>query len=395
MTYSKIVLKSHHDERIQKGHLWVFSNEIARIEESASGGSLVDLYSHNGQFLGKGFFNPHSLISARILTRENETIDSAFFSRKIEKAYKNRTLLYPGENSYRLVFGESDFLPGLVIDRYENCFVVQSYCLGMDILMPLVLEGLKENFKVQCIVKKNDHATRALEKLKEEVEVVCGQLNSPVQISQPLTGSQPIRFLVDILEGQKTGFFFDQKENRQQLTHYCRGKRVLDCFSYTGGFGLYAAKSGADEVTSVDSSQSACQLLEKNFKLNDAASSVVQGDSFEVLQRYQIENRKFDIIVLDPPALAKSKKNKFSALRKYQKLNSLAMSLLNQDGILFSSSCSHHISRTDFVEMLNDAAQSQKKQIQLLEMRGQARDHPILPSMPETEYLKCAIVRIY
>lgn len=393
MSGAKIFLKSHCDERAQQGHLWVFSNEIERVEGAIVASSIAEIYSNQKKFLGCGFYNPSSLISARLLSRQQERIDSDFFAKKIEAAAKHRALLYPGESSYRLLFGESDFLPGLVIDRYENCFVIQSYCLGMDLLMPMALEGLKSNFKIECVVKKNDSPIRALENLGESVEVLDGRIKTPLRIAQKF-GSRTVHFFADPLEGQKTGFYFDQRENRERLAAYCGGKTVLDCFSYTGGFGVYAAQCAAKEVTSIESAAQACHLLEENAKLNGLQISIRHEDVYSSLDQFKKEKRKFDIIVLDPPALAKSKKNLFSAMRKYQKLNESALALLNQDGILFSCSCSHHVTREAFVQVLNRAAISQNRRMQLLEMRGQSRDHPILPSMPETEYLKCAVVRV-
>lgn len=393
MAYSKIILKPNQERRILNGHLWIFSNEIEKTDPAIEPGSIVDICSHKGKFLGRGFYNPHSLISARILTLTDEPIDTNFFSKKIEAAQQIRSFIYPQESCCRLIFGESDFMPGLIIDRYNNCFVCQSYCLGMDRLMPMIFEALKKNFSAECIIKKNNSSIRELEKLDKEVNVVEGELKLPIKIEQKFD-SKIINFFVDPLNGQKTGFYFDQRENREQISLYCSGKNVLDCFSYIGGFGIYAAQSGAKEVVCIDSSEIACQLLKKNTELNLANISVLNQDVFEAFHQFQIENRKFDIIVLDPPALAKSKKSLFSALRKYKKLNESAIALLNTGGILFSCSCSHHVNRADFIQMINQSLTSQNRQAQLLEMRGQARDHPILPSMPETEYLKCAILRV-
>lgn len=392
MVYPKIFLKSHREKRIFEGHLWVFSNEIGHAEGTVSAGEIVDIFSAGKMFLGRGFYNPHSLISVRILTRHDEIIDENFISKRIETAQKFRNSVVPDETFYRLIFGESDFLPGLVVDRYENCFVIQSYCLGMDILLSQIIEGLKNSFKVDSIVLKNDSSLRTLENLKEEIRVIEGNPDFPISISQKWR-SEMIRFMVHPLEGQKSGFFFDQRENRERLSDDSEGKIVLDCFSYTGGFGIYAAKAGAKEVTCVDSSENACSMMKKNFELNHVQGSVIHDDVFDLLLRFQKEKRKFDIIVLDPPAFAKSKKNLFGALRKYRQLNEFALSLLTQDGVLFSCSCSHHVNRADFLKMIGEAAFRVKRTVRLIEMRGASKDHPVLPSMPETEYLKCAILR--
>ncbi len=391
--FQKVVLKSHEEKRILAGHLWLFSNEIARIETGAQPGSIVDIFSHQQKFLGRGFYNPHSLISVRILTRQDQAMNASFFIQRIAKAKQFREWLYPQESSYRLVFGESDFLPGLIIDKYENNFVVQSYCLGMDMMLPSIYSALKENFTVQSILKKNDSPLRSLENLKEEVEIVEGKMDVPIPMTQTFNGKK-LTFYIDPIGGQKSGFFLDQKENRERLNLYAQGKTVLDCYAYVGGFGIYAAASQAKEVTCVESSLNACRLLEKNFLSNGFKAQIRHEDVFLALESLKKENRKFDIIVLDPPALAKSKKNLFAALRKYKQLNQLALSLLERGGVLISSSCSHHISRENFMEVLREAGGGAEKQLKLLEMRGQCRDHPILLSMPETEYLKCAIVQV-
>lgn len=393
MPTPKIILKPGRDSRVKAGHLWVFSNEIGQMEGSPGSGEIVDVYSSGKTFLGRGFHNKRSLIAVRILTTRDEPVGTEFFAGRIAQAGQHRESLYPGENSYRLVFGESDLLPGLVIDRFDGCFVIQSYCLGMDLLLPHVVQALKDRFPVRCLIKKNDSAIRILEGLKEEVEVLEGPIEPPIVIGQGLDGGQ-IRFKVDPLGGQKSGFFFDQRENRERLTNYCRDRTVLDCFSYTGAFGLYAARAGARSVTCVESSAEACGLMEKNFRENSHECGIVRGDVYQALERFRQEKRKFDIIVLDPPAMAKSKKNLFAALRKYRKLNELALSVLNERGILFSSSCSHHVGREDFLDVLRAAGAAERRQVQVLEMRGQSRDHPVLLSMPETDYLKCAILRV-
>jgi 23S rRNA (cytosine1962-C5)-methyltransferase len=222
---------------------------------------------------------------------------------------------------------------------------------------------------------------------------VRGAPEGPIRISQR-TPAGSVDFLADPWKGQKTGFYFDQRENRNRLHDYCEGKSVLDCFSSTGGFGVTAAECGAREVLSVDSGEGVCELLERNYALNGFKADVVREDAALVLRRFREERRKFDIIVLDPPALAKSKKNLFGALRKYQELNELAMGLLPSGGILFSCSCSHHVSRDAFSAMLGKAAMAEARGMRILEVRGQSRDHPVLPSMPETEYLKCVIAEI-
>ena len=392
MTLPKILLKPRRDGRVELGHQWVFSNEIGSAEKIEPGG-LADIFSARKKFLGRGFYNPHSLIAARILTRKEEPLDAAFFRKRIAQAKSLRAEILPGETAYRLVFGESDFLPGLVIDRLDKTFVIQSYALGMDLLLPQILPALEENFEAGTLIKKNDSAVRELEGLQRDVAVVQGRFQPPAEIVQGFHG-RSLKFLADPLSGQKTGFFFDQRENRVRLTFYAKDKTVLDCFSYVGAFGIFAAAGGAKSVTCVDSSGPACDLARKNFELNGFSGEVLQAGAEETLARFRGEKRKFDIIILDPPALAKSKKNFFAALRKYGHLNELAIACLESGGVLFSCSCSHHVGRTDFTRMIAEACARQGRTGRLLEMRGASRDHPVLLSMPETEYLKCAVVRI-
>ncbi|OGR87640.1 MAG: hypothetical protein A3A86_01235 [Elusimicrobia bacterium RIFCSPLOWO2_01_FULL_60_11] len=389
MDVPRIFLKPRRDARVETGHLWIFSNEIDKAEEDVQPGGLADVYSAKEKFIGRGFCNPQSLISVRLLSRKEETIDEAFILRKVRSALFLREEILPGETSYRLVFGESDGLPGIVIDRLGSVFVVQSYCLGADNLVPHVFSALKAVFPGCAILNKSDSSMRALEGLKDDVGVVEGEIAPPVEIMQG-----KLKFLTDPLGGQKTGFFFDQRDNRQRLSLYAKGKTVLDAYSYVGGFGLYAASGGAKAVTCVDSSQAACDLAKKNFEANGLACEVVKEDAEAFLGQAKTEKRKFDIIVLDPPALAKSKKNVFSAIRKYGQLNQAAMACLPPGGVLFSCSCSHHVGRREFMDMIAEAAFAVGRTARILEMRGQGRDHPILASMPETEYLKCAIAKI-
>ncbi len=393
MEYPQVYLKPHSEKRVEEGHLWVFSNEIDKAEEDVTPGGLVDIYSARKQFVGRGFCNPHSLIALRILTHKPEEIDEAFIEARIRNALFLREELFPGETAYRLVFGESDFLPGLIIDRFGDVFVVQSYCLGIDLLLPIVYSALKKIFSPKAIYNKSDSSMRAMEGAKDEVGFVDGKFEGPIEITQGFHGNK-LKFMADPQSGQKSGFFFDQRENRVRLTFYAKGKSVLDCYSYVGSFGVYAAQGGAASVTSIDSSAPACDLIRKNYAINGLKGNVLQEDVEAALAGFQAEKKKFDIIVLDPPALAKTKKTVFAGLRKYGKLNELAIACLNKGGILISCSCSHHIRRDDFLKMINSAAAEQKRTARLLEMRGQSRDHPIHLAMPETEYLKCAIVKI-
>ncbi len=394
MPRPRVYLKSRDDSRLLAGHLWVFSNEIERSEGSPKPGDTIDVFNHRQKFMGRGFYNSNSLIAARLLTTtEDQQINTAFFTEKIRSAKSLREALYPGESVYRLVFGEADGLPGLVIDRFENHFVIQSYCLGMDVLRIPIIEALKTHFKPESIILKNDSALRELEGVGQEVKVLEGNPEFPlkVKIKSP---DKLLKIQFDPIEGQKTGYFLDQRENRARAATFCAGKKVLDCFSYVGSFGLYAAAAGAKEVVCIDSSAKAAELTQKNFEANNFQAAVVCADVFETLEGFAKEKYEFDTIVLDPPAFAKSKKNLYGAMRKYVQLNKAALGVLKKGGTLITCSCSHHIRRDEFIKLLGEAAADAGRNVRILEIRGQAMDHPIHPSMPETEYLKCIIAKV-
>ncbi len=393
MAIPRVRLKDVPPERLSHGHLWIFSNEISGILGAADPGSLVEVWSRQNQFLGIGFWNPRSLITVRFLTREQEPIDEKFWVKRVARAQSLRAAAYPKESSYRLIFGESDGFPGLVVDRYGDCLVMQSYCLGMDRLIPMIQPVLLELFHPKSIVLRNDSSIRTLEGLETGSSILYGENHFPLEITQSF-GAKKLRFNVDPMAGQKSGFFFDQRENRQSVARWCDGKTVLDAYAYSGAFGIYAFANGAKKVTAIDSSEVACESARKNFTLNQVSGEVLETDVETALEKYKRANIQFDVVVLDPPALAKTKKNIFGALRKYQTINEQALALIPVGGILATSSCSHHVRREDFSRVLASAAISAKRQVRVLEWRGQALDHPQHPGMPETEYLKCAILRV-
>lgn len=381
-------LKKKEERRILRGHPWVFSNELQSIPSGTLPGELVDVLDFSGAFVGRGYINPHSLICVRLLTRKQEEIDRDFFRGRIARARALRTMLGFGE-SFRAVFGEGDGLPGLIVDKYADTLVLQSTTAGIEAQLEVILAALIDEFEPAAIVLRNDTASRELEGLTQETRVVRGTVSGPVTIEE-----SGITYTVDVLEGQKTGFFFDQRENRQALKDLVQGRRTLDCFCYVGAWSLSAARYGASEVIGVDSSQKAVDMAAKNAALNGLSARFVKADAFEELRRLEKERERFGCIILDPPAFVKNRAKVREALKGYKEINLRAMKLLEPGGVLVTCSCSHHIDEDLFREMLIDAAQSAGRQARLLEMRSQSRDHPILLAARETQYLKCAVLVI-
>lgn len=384
----RVTLKRSH--RVLAGHPWVFSNEIAESLRRYSPGDLVEVYDRQESFLGIGYINPFSLITVRLLTRQKETIDNGFFRRRIGDALHHRERFLGSIDSCRLVFSEGDFLPGLIVDKYGPCLSVQFLTLGMERFKDAILEILDEMLAPSVIVLKNDSQSRLLERLPLMKEVVKGALDE-----LPVIREGDILLEVDPLAGQKTGCFLDQSESRLALGGILRGGRGLDLFCYSGAWGLQAARRGA-EVAFVDVSETALSQARKNARLNSLEDrcSFHKEDVFVFLKRQADEGVRYDFIVLDPPAFVKKKGKVKEALRGYREINARAMRLLERGGILATSSCSYHIEKADFLEMLHNAARDAGKNPRLLEYRSQGKDHPVLLSVPETEYLKCVFVEI-
>jgi 23S rRNA (cytosine1962-C5)-methyltransferase len=385
-------LKKNEDRRIRAGHLWIFSNEVDNLDQDFEPGEIVDVVSRGGNHLGRAYVNPHSLICARLLTRAREPIDVEFFVLRIRRALDFRRRLFPGDETYRVVFGESDGLPGLVIDKYADVLVVQVSTLGMYVRLGEVLGALPSaGLSSRAIVLRADTSMSQLEGFEAETRVLAGELEGPVLISQ-----DGLKFEVDVLEGQKSGFFLDQRENRRATESLLQGLDVMDCFCYSGAWSIYAARAGAKRVTGIDASERAIKTAVVNAELN---SLVAEGgfeavDVFDRMDAMIKDERTYDCLILDPPALVKSKRHLKQGEAAYERLNRMAMQLLEPDGLLISCSCSFHISRERFQQILSSAARKSRRTATVLEWRGQSRDHPILLSMPETAYLKCAIMRI-
>ena len=381
-----VKLKKKEDRRLLRGHPWIFSNELDRMTDVPSPGEIVDVLDSSGRFVARGYINPHSLIAVRILTRSREEIDQAFFRGKIAAAHGLRSALGFGD-SFRAVFSEGDGIPGLIVDKYADTLVVQSLTAGIDRHIDTILAALSDEYMPRTIVLRNDTASRGLEGLPQEKRVVLGTCAGPVTIEE-----SGLTYQVDVLEGQKTGFFFDQRENRQALSRIVKGRRTLDCFCYVGAWSLSAASFGASEVTGIDSSRKAVDLAIGNAELNGLAASFRNADVFEELRERERQREQFGCIILDPPAFVKNRAKVREGLKGYKELNLRGMRLLEPGGILVTCSCSHHVDEDLFREMLIAAAHSAGRQARLLEMRSQARDHPMLLAARETQYLKCAIV---
>jgi 23S rRNA (cytosine1962-C5)-methyltransferase len=390
-------LKRNEDRRLNAGHLWIFSNEVDTQQTPLpkfTAGELVRVLAHNDRALGLAYVNPQSLISARMLETW-KLPDVAWLAARIRAALGLRERLYP-KPYYRLVYGESDGLPGLVVDRYGSVCVAQIGTAGMEKLKSQIQQALEQVLHCDALLFKNDGSAREMEGLPSYVEAAKGKFDELGQVLE-----DGLEFQAPLVEGQKTGWFFDQAANRRALSKYVRpNARMLDVFSYVGAWGVRAAHSGAREVLCVDSSAAALELAASNAERNGVNErhgsklTTVRGDAFDVLQDLAKKRARFDIVVIDPPAFAKRKKDLPKALAAYKRLNQLAMQLIADDGILVSCSCSYHVSPEDLQDAIAKAARAADRHLQILEIGGQAPDHPVHPAIPETRYLKAYFCRV-
>jgi 23S rRNA (cytosine1962-C5)-methyltransferase len=379
--------KEHH--RIQKGHLWVFSNELASVPRDIASGETVKLFTHDKKFLGTGFYNPHSLISVRLISVKDEQPDKEFFTRKFLEALKLRELIYKNEetNAYRLVHGESDGLPGLIVDRFNQAIVIQAFSAGMDIHLSLICDVLQELFNPTVIIVRNESPLRELEGLTLYKDIVRGEKSETVQTIH----DAGITYEVNLFEGQKTGFFLDQRENRRVIRKFAENADVLDVFTNDGGFALNALYGGAHSAILIDASKEALQRADRNAQLNKFREySLVAADAFDTLDQMVESQESFNLVILDPPSFTKSRKNLPGALKAYKRLNKLGLQLVKSGGFLATASCSHHVSEEDFLQSVHQAALSAGCQVRLIHKNSQPFDHPVLLAMPETSYLKFA-----
>lgn len=366
------------------GHPWIFANEIIDPPVAKlTPGEAVRVFDTEGRTIGNGYANPQSLITIRIVGIDVDIDDPKFYETRIQRALDLRTHLLPDRRSYRLCAGESDGLPGIIIDRYEDTYSIQITTLGMDQRQELIKNAMINVLQPRAIVLRNDVGLRTLEGLNLHREVWMGELAKRTRFEE--NGSI---FETDVLEGQKTGFFFDQAENRAWIAPRCKGAKVLDVYAYVGALAIQAAKAGALEVTAIDASEPACRMIERNAVLNGVNVTAIAADARETMEKMINQGQRYDIVSIDPPAFAKSRKTAAAALAGYRTINMLAIKLVRPGGILLSSSCSHHIQAERFEETIREAAWKVRKEIVLIRKGGQAPDHPILLGVPETEYLK-------
>jgi 23S rRNA (cytosine1962-C5)-methyltransferase len=374
-------------ERLQHGHPWVYRSDVATVPRAESG-DVVALVDQRGRFQGKAFWSERSQISIRLLTRDEEPVDDDFFARRIAAAVDLRRRAFGDATAWRAVHGEADLLPGLVADRYGDVGVVQTLVPGTDRRKAMLADVLARELGLRAVLERNDVKVRELEGLVQSKGVLRGEDPGPVEIRE---GS--VRFRLDLLGGQKTGAFLDQRENHVRAGEYARG-RALDCFSYAGGFALQLA-TRADEVVAVEMQPAAAAMLRENVALNGASNvRVEEANAFDLLRDEAEKGRTWDTIVLDPPAFAKGKASVDAARRGYKEVNLRAFQCLREGGILVTASCSFHVSAEDFEAVVQDAARDAGRPVQVLERRGAGRDHPERMGMPESRYLKCLVLRV-
>lgn len=385
-------LKRGEDRRLSAGHLWVFSNEVdtQRTPLTAfDAGALVRVINDRDKFMGYAYVNPRSLISARILGRDAAFLPvKSLLVHRLQVALSLRERLYP-KPCYRWVYGESDGLPGLVLDRFGDVVVGQIATAGMEAMKDEIQQAVLKVVGPGTLLWKNDSGARDLEGLSHYVEVAHGTLPDSVVVEE-----SGVRFQVPVSTGQKTGWFFDQAANRASLLKYVKGARVLDVFSYLGAWGLGALKAGAAEVTCVDSSAGALESLERTAAANGLQPKVIKGDAFDVMEALQNDKQRFDVVIIDPPAFIKRRKDIPKGEAAYKRLNQLAMQLLGRDGILSTNSCSYHLAPEGLSTAIQRAARHLARFAQIIETGGQAPDHPVHPAIPETRYLKSFVCRV-
>lgn len=387
---ARLLLDRHQDRRLRGGHPWVFSNEVGEVEGSPADGDLVDIADSRGAYLGRGYYNRHSLICARVLTRRREAIDVDFFVRRLERALQHRASWLPGERVLRVVYGEADQLPGLVVDRYGDWLSVQILTLGIEKRAEMVREALERVLEPRGVVRVADSPLRRLEGLALERGVWWGEV--PERLEVELEG---FRVEADLLGGQKTGLFLDQRLNRRRAEARARGQRVLDLYCYQGEWALHALRGGASEVRAVDSSESALAAAERNLERNGftGRARFERKDAFDAARELHEAGERFGLVILDPPALIKSRRAVAAGARTYREINRLAMDLLVEGGTLVTCSCSHHLEDVMFRQVLLEAARAARRPMRVLDWAGEPPDHPQLLAVPETHYLKCAVLQ--
>ena len=384
-----VTLRKTRETRVRGGHPWIYASEIEKVDGAFENGDIVDVADFRGKFIGRGFYNPQSQISLRILTRNDEPCDREFFARRIRDAWDYRRLLCD-PMSCRLIYSESDFLPGLVVDKFAGVLVLQSLSLGIERIKDMLCDLLMEIVQPAGIWERSDVPVRRLEGLEQVTGLLRGHVPDEVDMVE-----NGIHFLVDVKQGQKTGFFLDQKQNRAAMAPLCRDARVLDCFCHNGSFALHAAKYGAKSVLGVDISEEALEVARRNAEINGFDNVTFEAHNcFDLLRELDDNHEQFDVVILDPPAFTKNKAAVQSAIRGYKEINLRGLKLTRPGGFLVTCSCSQHVLPEMFQDIVNQAARDAKKRIRLVEFRTQGYDHPILPQSVETKYLKCMIIQV-
>ena len=372
-------------KKLLQGHPWVYGNEIERVEGETVDGELVTVVDFRGRYMGVGFYNSRSLITVRLLTHRNEEITDSLIAARVKAAcdYRRFVMNREGTDSCRLIYGEADRLPGVIADRFGGVIVLQVLALGMEKYTQVIADALIACEKPDCLLLQNDDAIRRKEGMECFTKVLHGELTEETVILE-----NGIKLSVDVRGGQKTGYFLDQKDNHLFVRQFCKGARVLDCFSYIGGFALNAAAAGAKEVTAVDISENAVELIRRNAELNGMKVSTVCANCFDFLRAQVKEKQQYDVIVLDPPAFTKAHANMANACRGYKEIALSAMRMLPAGGVLATHSCSYHMPEDVFVNTVLSAAQDLHRQVRVITLRRQDIDHPVLAGYPESHYLK-------
>ena len=387
---TKVYLKRKISQRIALGHPWIFNNEVEKIVGPVTAGDIVEVYYSDEQFAGRGYINPASQIIVRLLTRKKEEINADFFLLKIKEAWAYRQKMGYTENC-RLIFGEADGLPALIIDKFNDYFVIQTLALGMDIWKPAIIDALNSVFSPKGIYERNDVPVRELEGLPQIKDYLSAPFPTEIVINE-----NGLQFYVNIETGQKTGYFLDQQDNRRAIEHIVKGADVLGAFTYTGTFEIHAAHYGAKSVLGIDISENAVAQANKNASLNELDHIVKfeAMNAFDVLKAWGKEGRKYDVVMLDPPAFTKSRSNIEKAITGYKEINLRGMKLIKNGGFLVTSSCTNLVSPELFLETINMAAKDARKRIRQVTFQTQSSDHPIIWGMENTHYLKFLIVEV-
>lgn len=388
---TKVILNKKIGHRVLNGHPWVFGNEVNRVEGDAAAGAIVDVHTHDNKFLGRGYFNPQSQIQVRILTRnKNEEINEQFFLNKLSEAWKHRQQLGYKENC-RLIFGEADGLPQLIIDKFNDYFVIQTLAFGIDVWKPAIVKAINQIFQPKGIYERNDVPVRELEGMQQQKGFLSEPFDTNIIINE-----NGLQFHVDIANGQKTGYFLDQQDNRRAIQHIVKEAEVLGAFTYTGTFEIHAAHYGAKSVLGLDISQGAIDMCNKNAALNGVADKCQFEcvNAFDVLKTWVKEGRQYDVVMLDPPSFTKSRATIQKAITGYKEINLRGMKLVKPGGFLVTSSCTNLVQPDLFLEIIQMAAKDARRQLRQVTFQTQSADHPIVWGWENTHYLKFLIVQV-